>query len=374
MHYGVTLAGTQEVTWSLAGGSDVQGSEPACQGPIEASGHLTQTLSAPKAASLTVASSGATPASATLSVAVAADRTGVDVVHWATANPTGACSRAPRVDDIASPARCGAFTYHLPVQLTAKPDTLALDNGHDFADSSAGHFQGSAGSNDCPWVEAAQNIVLSEFGTEGGPPVLSGGLLAASGAVAPPDEARDRADRGAAGCDRDLHRHRRRHAVGRNDDRAGDAAPDAHVDAARRRGQLDRARPRHRRRAPRGHARQRARALPAPRGRAAARRRQGARALAHRGTGRLAHRAAGDRGQARSRRLQATRLGNGARGRDDVRDAVPRHVPDVLRDRPELDVLGDPARAAARQGASSGSARSTGGCGARGTSRAPGAS
>ena len=185
MHYGVTLAGTQEITWSLAGGSDVQGSEPACQGPIEASGHLTQTLSAPKAASLTVASSGATPASATLSVAVAADRTGVDVVHWATANPTGACSRAPRVDDIASPARCGAFTYHLPVQLTAKPDTLAVDNGHDFADSSAGHFQGSAGSNDCPWVEAAQNIVLSEFGTEGGPPVLSGGLLAASGAVAP---------------------------------------------------------------------------------------------------------------------------------------------------------------------------------------------
>ncbi len=185
MHYGVTLSGTQEITWSLAGGVDVQGTDRACQGPIEANGHLAQTLAASKAASLTVSSSGATTAITTLGVAVAADRTGVDIVHWATANPTGACSTAPRVDDIASPTRCGAFTYHLPVQVTATPGMLAVDNGHDFVDSSAGRFQGAAISNDCPWVEAAQDIVLSEFGVEGGPPVLSGGLLAATGAVAP---------------------------------------------------------------------------------------------------------------------------------------------------------------------------------------------
>ena len=54
MHYGVTLAGTQEITWSLAGGVDVQGMRAGVQGPIEASGHLLQTLSAPKAASLSV--------------------------------------------------------------------------------------------------------------------------------------------------------------------------------------------------------------------------------------------------------------------------------------------------------------------------------
>jgi hypothetical protein len=233
MHYGVTLAGTQEITWSLAGGVDVQGSQPACQGPIEASGHLTQTLAAPKPASLTVASSGAAPASPVLSVAVAADRTGVDVVHWSTANPTGACGTAPRVDDIASPARCGAFTYHLPVQLSAKPDMLAVDSGHHFTDSAAGRFQGSAGSSDCPWVEAAQNIVLSEFGMEGGPPVLSGGVLARA-APWPPHQARRRADLGAARCDSDLHRDRRRDALARRDDGTDGASPDAHADAARR--------------------------------------------------------------------------------------------------------------------------------------------
>ena len=142
--------------------------------------------------------------------------------------------RAPRVDDIASPARCGAFAYHLPVQLSAKPDMLAVDNGHDFADSAAGRFQGSAGSSDCPWVEAAQNIVLSEFGVEGGPPVLSGGVLAASGAVAPLTKLADGPIAVPLRCDRDLHRDRRRDALAGHDDGTDDASPDAHADAARR--------------------------------------------------------------------------------------------------------------------------------------------
>jgi hypothetical protein len=182
MQYGVAISGTQDITWSLAGGTDVQGTDAGCRAPIEASGHLVQTLSAAKPASLSVAA-GTKTASASLNVVVAAERTGVDAVHWATVNPTGACNTAPRVDDIASPVRCIAFTYHLPVQLTATAGMLAVDNGHDWANSASGRFQGSAGGNDCPWVEAAGGIVLSEFGMEGGPPVVSGGLLPASGAV-----------------------------------------------------------------------------------------------------------------------------------------------------------------------------------------------
>jgi hypothetical protein len=182
MHYDVTASGTQDITWSLAGGADVQGDAAACRGPIEASGHVLQTLSAPKAASLSVASLAKT-AAASLSLAVSADRTGVDAVHWATVNPTGACNRAPRVDDIASPARCGAFTYRLPVQLTATAGALAVDNGDHWADTASARFQGSAGADDCPWVEAAQGLVLGEFGIEGGPPAVGGGLLAASGPV-----------------------------------------------------------------------------------------------------------------------------------------------------------------------------------------------
>jgi hypothetical protein len=57
MHYGVTVAGTQETSWSLAGGVDVQGSDPPYRAPIEASGHLLQTLSAAKPANLTVLTS-----------------------------------------------------------------------------------------------------------------------------------------------------------------------------------------------------------------------------------------------------------------------------------------------------------------------------
>jgi hypothetical protein len=182
MQYSVAIAGTQETTWALAGGIDVQGSEAACRGPIEAGGHLVQTLSAPKTATLSVSSSAKTSPVA-LNFAVAAVRTGADTVHWAAVNPTGACTRAPRVDEIASQARCGAFTYRLPVALTATAGTLTVANGDDWADSASSRFQGSSGGNDCPWVEAAGGIVLSEFGQEGGPPVLGGGLLSGTGAV-----------------------------------------------------------------------------------------------------------------------------------------------------------------------------------------------
>jgi hypothetical protein len=180
MRYGVTVAGTQETSWSLADGVDVQGSDPACRAPIEASGHLLQTLSVAKPASLTVTTSPTPSVSGIVNLAVASERTGVDTVHWAAVNAAGGCNRAPRVDDVRSQTRCGAFAYHLPIRVSASPATLAVAGDHNWADSASGRFQGSL-NDDCPWVEAASGAVLGEFGQNVDPPVLGGGLLEASG-------------------------------------------------------------------------------------------------------------------------------------------------------------------------------------------------
>lgn len=180
MHYGVTVAGTQETTWSLAGGIDVQGPEAACIAPIEASGHLLQTLAAAKPATLTVTSSPTAAVSGILNLAVASERSGVDTVHWAAVNAAGGCNRAPRVDDVRSQARCGAFSYHLPIRVSASPGMLAVAGDHGWADAAYARFQGLS-NDDCPWVEAASDPVIAEFGQKDDPPVIAGGLLAASG-------------------------------------------------------------------------------------------------------------------------------------------------------------------------------------------------
>jgi hypothetical protein len=182
MHYGVTVAGTQETSWSLADGVDVQGSDPPCRAPVEASGHMLQTLSAAKPASLTVTSSPTAAVSGIVNLAVASVRTGVDTVHWAAVNATGGCNRAPRVDDARSQARCGAFSYHLPIRVSAPAGTLAVAGDQNWADTASGRFQGSL-TNECPWVEVASAPILSEFGQKDDPPVLGGGLLEASGAA-----------------------------------------------------------------------------------------------------------------------------------------------------------------------------------------------
>ncbi len=182
MQYGVSVAGTQESTWSLAGGLDIHGSEPPCQAPIEASGHQLQTLSSAKPATLSVstATSPADALSGIVNVAVATDRTGMDTVHWSAVNAAGGCNRAPRVDDAHSQARCGTFAYHLPLRVTFSPGQLAVAGDHDWADSLPDRFQGQT-TDDCPWVQAASAIVTNEFGQKDEPPVIGGGVQPASG-------------------------------------------------------------------------------------------------------------------------------------------------------------------------------------------------
>ena len=51
-----------------------------------------------------------------MNVVVASERTGVDTVHWAAVNAAGGCNRAPRVDDVAGPARLWGVRYHLPIR------------------------------------------------------------------------------------------------------------------------------------------------------------------------------------------------------------------------------------------------------------------
>lgn len=180
VHYSVSVAGTQESTWALAGGVDIQGSEPACQAPIEASGHMLQTFSSAKPATLDVTSSPADAVSGILKLVVATDRTGTDTVHWAAVNATGGCGRAKRVDAVHSQARCGAFAYHLPIRVSASDGALAIAGDHDWRDEVPNRFDQQFAS-DCPWVQVADTLVLNEFGQKDDPPAIYGGVLEASG-------------------------------------------------------------------------------------------------------------------------------------------------------------------------------------------------
>jgi hypothetical protein len=120
VHYVVSIAGTQELTWTLSGGLHVQGSQPECHAPVEASGHLVLTLSTPSPGALTVTSSARAAVPAAPRLAVAAVRTGSLIEHWAAVNPAGLCRRGPSTDTIMSQARCVPFGYRLPVALRAR--------------------------------------------------------------------------------------------------------------------------------------------------------------------------------------------------------------------------------------------------------------
>jgi hypothetical protein len=182
VHYTVSIAGTQDLTWTLSGGLNVKGTQPECRAPVEASGHLVLTLSTPAPGKLTVTSSAGAPAPAPLRLAVAAVRTGSVAEHWAAVNPTGLCRRAPSVDTIMSQARCVPFGYRLPVELRASGNTLALTNADRATEDIAARFQG--GSDDCPWLDASDGLLVgSELGDVDAATFeeFRGGLLAANG-------------------------------------------------------------------------------------------------------------------------------------------------------------------------------------------------
>ena len=77
--------------------------------PIEASGHLLQTLSSAKPASLTRHDRRPTPpVSGIVNVAVASDRTGVDTVHWAAVNADGRRATGHRASTTSAARRAAA--------------------------------------------------------------------------------------------------------------------------------------------------------------------------------------------------------------------------------------------------------------------------
>ena len=74
------------------------------------------------------------------------------------------------------------FTYHLPIRVSASGGALAVAGDHDWRDEVPTRFDQQFGG-DCPWVQAADTLVLTEFGQKDDPPAIYGGLLEASGSA-----------------------------------------------------------------------------------------------------------------------------------------------------------------------------------------------